>query len=59
MRLKPKCRRCVPKDGPGTRIITEHGSWWVRYCRICRRALSPLDLMRPRLELVPKAEGTR
>lgn len=46
-----RCKaRCFPQDG-ATTVVDAHGSQSITYCRVCKWAMSPLELMRPRLSL--------
>ena len=50
-------RRCYPNGNPPTRVVTGDGTFYMTYCRVCRWAIPPLELMRPRLEIVRPQAG--
>jgi hypothetical protein len=43
MKKPPKCRVCTP--GHRCTVVTHRGSSVTVYCRVCRRAMTELDLM--------------
>jgi len=46
-----RCRRCSPQSH-STLVVDVDGAVRMTYCRVCKWAISPLALMRPRLTLV-------
>jgi hypothetical protein len=55
-KLPSKCNRCVP--GHRCTIYVRDTSYVQVYCAICRRPMTALDVMRPRLAAVG-ASATR